>query len=83
MPWWDYATRQDHAAMMNIKDVAPELEDGFEEEPTSDALAKSQDGGLFLARWAPTAHAQIRGVQRTIPRGSVAKILLPRWQSKE
>jgi hypothetical protein len=68
--------------MMNIKDVAPELEDGFGEESTSDTLMKSQGGGLFRARWAPTARAQIRGVQKTIPRGSVAKILLPQWQSK-
>jgi hypothetical protein len=36
--------------MMNIKDVAQELGDGFEEESTSDALVKSQGGGLFPAR---------------------------------
>jgi hypothetical protein len=36
--------------MMNIKDVAPEFEDGFEEESASDALVKFQDGGLFPAR---------------------------------
>jgi hypothetical protein len=33
--------------MMNIKDVVPELEDGFEEESTSDTLVKSQGGDCF------------------------------------
>jgi hypothetical protein len=66
--------------MMNITDVAPELEDGFEEESTSDTFVKTQSGGLFPARWTPTARAPIRGVKKTIPRGSLTKLLLPQRQ---
>ena len=44
--------------MMDINDVAPELEDGFEEESASDAITMPQDGGLLPARWGPTARDQ-------------------------
>jgi hypothetical protein len=53
--------------MMNIKDVALELEDGFEEESASDTLVKSQSGGLFPARWTPTARARSVEFRRQFP----------------
>jgi hypothetical protein len=67
--------------MLTLADVAPELEDGFEGSSTSDAFANTQElrpDWLFPARWTSTSRASLRGAKKMIPRGSVAKLLLPR-----